>query len=179
MSRFNLRLTPIQGLLVVERMPFRDERGFFCRLFCSEQFAEIGFAQGVSQIGNSLTRERGSVRGLHFQRSPHDDAKFVSCLAGEVFDVAVDTRPNSPTYLQWHGEILSAQNFRSMLIPGGFAHGFQTLTEDCQLIYLHDKPHAPASEGGLHALDPRLSIEWPQPISVMSKRDCGFPLLAS
>jgi dTDP-4-dehydrorhamnose 3,5-epimerase len=164
---------------VIERMPLRDERGLFSRLFCQEEFSAFGFGHGVSQIGQSLTRERGAVRGMHFQRAPHDDAKFVSCLAGEVFDVAVDMRPDSPTYLQWHAEILSGENFQSMLIPGGFAHGFQTLTENCLMMYLHDKPYAPSSEGGLNALDPRLSIEWPLPIGVMSKRDREFPPIGS
>jgi dTDP-4-dehydrorhamnose 3,5-epimerase len=177
MSRFAPRLTPIQDLLVIDRVPLRDERGFFSRLFCQEEFSAFGFAPGVSQIGQSLTRRQGTVRGMHFQRPPRDDAKFVSCFAGAVFDVAVDMRPDSATYLQWHGEILSAENFRSMLIPGGFAHGFQTLTDDCLLIYLHDKPHAPSSEGGVHALDPKLNIAWPLPIGVMSERDRALPTM--
>ncbi len=178
MSRFASRLTPIQDLLVIDRLPLRDERGFFSRMFCQEQFSAFGFS-GASQIGQSLTRQQGAVRGLHFQRPPHDDAKFVSCLAGAVFDVAVDMRPNSATYLRWHGETLSAENFRSMLIPGGFAHGFQTLTEDCLLIYVHDKPHAPSAEGGVHALDPKLSIAWPLPVGLMSERDRALPMTAA
>jgi dTDP-4-dehydrorhamnose 3,5-epimerase len=178
MSRFTPCLTPIQGLLVVDRMPFRDERGFFSRLFCREEFSAFKF-EGVSQIGHSMTRERGTVRGLHFQCPPHADTKFVSCVAGAIFDVAVDMRPDSSTYLQWHAEVLSAANFRSMLIPRGFGHGFQTLTEDCLLIYLHDEAYEPSSEGGLNALDPRLSIAWPLPIGTMSKRDREFLLIGS
>ena len=110
---------------------------------------------------------------MHFQRAPHDEAKFVSCLAGCVFDVAVDLRPGSPSYLQWHGEVLSAENGRSMMIPGGFAHGFQTLTEDCELIYLHDKPYAPEAEGGLNALDPKLAIDWPLPVPDVARDEAS------
>jgi len=114
---------------------------------------------------------------MHFQRAPHEETKFVSCIAGAVFDVAVDIRPDSPTYLKWHGEILSPENAKSMLIPAGFAHGFQTLTENCQLIYLHDKPYAPGSEGGLNGLDPKLAIAWPLQITQMSERDLAFAMI--
>jgi dTDP-4-dehydrorhamnose 3,5-epimerase len=116
---------------------------------------------------------------MHFQCAPHDEAKFVSCLVGEVFDVAVDLRPWSSTYLQWHGEVLSAQNGRSMMIPGGFAHGFQTLTEDCELIYLHDKPYAPEAEGGVNPLDPKLAIAWPLPVGQISARDQALPEISN
>ncbi|MBP1883619.1 dTDP-4-dehydrorhamnose 3,5-epimerase [Sinorhizobium mexicanum] len=171
MSRFKRIHTELPGLKVVERKQFGDERGFFSRFFCQEELFELGSSGSIAQINHSMTRTKGAVRGLHFQRSPHEEAKFVSCLAGAVFDVAVDMRPDSPTYLRWHGEVLSAENARSMMIPGGFAHGFQTLTENCELIYLHDKPFAPEAEGGLNALDPRVKIAWPIEITQMSERD--------
>jgi dTDP-4-dehydrorhamnose 3,5-epimerase len=179
MARFTCRTTPIQGLIVAERKPMRDERGFFCRFFCQEELSAFGFRQNVAQINHTLTRQRGTVRGMHFQRAPHEETKLVSCLAGEVFDVAVDLRPGSPTYLKWYGETLSARNFRSMLIPKGFAHGFQTLTEDCELIYLHGEAYAPDFEAGLNALDPALGIAWPLPAAQMSSRDRAFTLLGS
>ncbi len=177
MSRFDRISTPIAGLTVVERQRRGDDRGFFSRFFCREALADFGGDGKIAQINHTLTQAAGTIRGLHFQQAPHDEAKFVSCLSGAVFDVAVDLRPDSATYLQWHGEVLSADNGRSMMIPGGFAHGFQTLTEDCELIYLHDKPYAPEAEGGLNPLDPGLAIAWPLPVSQMSPRDQALPLL--
>lgn len=177
MSRFNRIATPISDLVVVERRRLGDERGFFSRFFCRDELADFGADGTIAQINHTMTHLKGTIRGMHFQRAPHDETKFVSCLGGVVFDVAVDLRPGSPTYLQWHGEVLSAENGRSMMIPGGFAHGFQTLSEDCELIYLHDKPYAPGAEGGINALDPKLAIGWPLPVAQMSARDEAFPLL--
>ncbi|ASY57474.1 MULTISPECIES: dTDP-4-dehydrorhamnose 3,5-epimerase [Sinorhizobium] len=177
MSRFNRIQTPLPDLIVIERKKAGDERGFFSRFFCRDELRDFGADGCVAQINHTLTRIKGAIRGMHFQRAPHDETKFVSCLSGAVFDVAVDIRPDSPTYLQWHGEILSAENARSMMIPGGFAHGFQTLTEDCELLYLHDKFYAPEAEGGLNPLDPRLAIAWPLEVTQMSERDRGFGLL--
>ncbi|WVT72334.1 dTDP-4-dehydrorhamnose 3,5-epimerase [Sinorhizobium chiapasense] len=177
MSRFNRISTPLAGLTVIERQQIGDERGFFSRFFCREELSEFGENGTIAQINHTMTQSKGAIRGLHFQRQPYDETKLVSCLVGAVFDVAVDIRPNSPTYLQWYGEILSAENARSLMISGGFAHGFQTLTEKCELIYLHDKPYAPKAEGGLNPLDPRLSIAWPLMVTQMSERDRTFPLL--
>lgn len=177
MSRFNRIAIPIPDLLVIERRRFGDERGFFSRFFCREELADFGANGTIAQINHTMTRMKGTIRGMHFQRAPHGEAKFVSCLAGSIFDVAVDLRPGSPTYLQWHGEVLSAENGRSMMIPGGFAHGFQTLTEGCELIYLHDKPYTPEAEGGLNALDPKLAIGWPLPVAQMSARDEAFAFI--
>ena len=178
MSRFIRIPTSLNNLTVIQRQRLGDERGFFSRLFCSEELADFGIG-GISQINHTLTRQKGTIRGMHFQCAPHDEAKFVSCLVGEVFDVAVDLRPLSSTYLQWHGEVLSAQNGRSMMIPGGFAHGFQTLTEDCELIYLHDKPYAPEAEGGVNPLDPKLAIAWPLPVGQISARDQALPEISN
>ncbi|WDZ75668.1 dTDP-4-dehydrorhamnose 3,5-epimerase [Ensifer adhaerens] len=177
MTRFNRIPTPLAGLTLIERKQMGDERGFFSRFFCREELSEFGENGTIAQINHTKTQIKGAIRGLHFQHQPHDEMKLVSCLAGAVFDVAVDIRPDSPTYLQWHGEILSAENARSLMIPGGFAHGFQTLTENCELIYLHDKPYAPQAEGGLNPLDPRLGISWPLAVTQMSERDRAFPLL--
>ena len=169
MARFARSPTSLGDLILIERQSIADERGFFSRLFCMQELP--GFGERISQINHTMTKVKGAVRGMHFQRSPDDETKFVSCLRGAIFDVAVDLRPGSSTYLRWHGEILSEDNRRSLLIPAGFAHGFQTLTEDCELIYLHDKPHAPSAEDGLNPLDPKLAIEWPLPITQMSDRD--------
>jgi len=117
------------------------------------------------------------VRGLHFQHPPHAEDKLVSCLRGEVFDVAVDLRQGSATFLQWHAEILSADNARSLLIPQGFAHGFQTLTDDCELLYLHSRAYAAGAEGALNVRDPALAIRWPLAFTDISERDAQHPLL--
>lgn len=179
MSRFKLTSTPLLGLCLVERLCVQDSRGFFSRFFCSDELVEAGFRLPIAQINHTFTARRGAVRGLHFQYPPHAEDKLVSCLRGEVFDVAVDLRRGSSTFLQWHAEILSAKNFRSLLIPQGFAHGFQTLSDDCELVYLHSHKYVPSSEGALNACDPALSIEWPLDIVDMSDRDAQHPFIHS
>ncbi len=177
--RFDVHATPLSGLVVIERKPIEDDRGFFCRYYCSEEFREAGLRKPIVQINHTLTRKKGSMRGLHFQYPPHEEAKIVSCLKGEIFDVAVDLRKGSPTFLRWHGEKLSASNRKSLLIPEGFAHGFQTMTADCELIYLHTASYAPDAEGGLNVLDPCLAIDWPLGIAGLSERDRMRPMLAA
>ena len=177
MATFQVIRTPLEGLAVIERSRREDQRGFFSRLFCADELKEAGFDGPVAQINQTLTLRRGAVRGLHFQHPPHAEIKFVTVLKGEILDVAVDLRHGSATFLQWHGEVLSAENRRSLLIPRGFAHGFQTLTENCELMYLHSCAYAPAAEGGLRATDPRLAIRWPLPIVDQSARDTAFALL--
>jgi dTDP-4-dehydrorhamnose 3,5-epimerase len=146
-------------------------------LFCAEEFASIGWRNPVAQINHTMTHRRGTVRGMHFQYPPYAERKLISCLQGEIWDVAVDLRRDSSTFLHWHGETLSAGNQRSLLIPEGFAHGFQTLTEDCELIYLHSATYQPEVEGALNPADPELAIAWPHPISEMSERDRQHPPL--
>ncbi len=174
-SRFDFLSTPLPGLTVVQRKPITDDRGFFCRFYCAEAFCEARLHKSIAQINHSFTRKKGAVRGLHFQNPPHAETKIVSCLKGEVFDVAVDLRKNSPTFLHWHAEILSESNQKSLLIPEGFAHGFQTLTEDCELIYLHSESFHPQSEGALNVADPMLEIAWPLALTEISDRDRAHP----
>ncbi|WP_211051339.1 dTDP-4-dehydrorhamnose 3,5-epimerase family protein [Parasphingorhabdus halotolerans] len=131
----------------IDRHVHADSRGHFSRLFCEEELAACGWDTPVRQINETMTHEQGAVRGMHFQHPPAAEDKLVTCLSGEIFDVAVDMRRGSPTFLNWHGEILSAQNKRSLLIPKGFAHGFQALSSDCQLVYLHSAPFDSESEG--------------------------------
>lgn len=178
MSRFDFIPTPLSGLMLVQRKAIEDHRGFLSRFYCAEEFRAAGIDKPVAQINHTLTRQRGAVRGLHFQHPPHAETKLVSCLKGEVLDVAVDLRRDSPTFLHWHGEILSAANRKSLLIPEGYAHGFQTLTEDCELIYLHTSPYHPESEGALNMADPRLSIAWPLPANDISERDRNHPFIS-
>lgn len=176
-SRFDFLPTPLADLTVIRRRPHEDARGLFARLFCVEEFREIGLSKTIAQINHSVTRKKGSVRGLHFQYAPHAETKIVSCLKGKIFDVAVDLRLDSPTFLHWHGEVLSADNRQALCIPEGFAHGFQTLSEDCELIYLHTEAYHPESEGALNVADPKLGIAWPLPITEISERDRNHKLI--
>lgn len=178
MARLDFFSTPLAGLMLVQRKPIEDTRGFLSRFYCAEEFRHAGLSKPISQINHTLTRQKGAVRGLHYQKPPHAENKVVSCLAGEIFDVAVDLRKNSPTFLHWHGEILSAQNHCSMLIPEGFAHGFQALTKDCELIYLHTAPYAQQAEAALNVTDTRLGIIWPLVIADLSDRDRSHPMIA-
>lgn len=176
-SRFDIRSTPLGGLHVLQRKPLGDNRGYLERIFCSEELHVLMPGKQIVQINHTLTKNRGTVRGMHFQHPPHREIKFVSCLRGEVFDVAVDLRHNSPTFLQWHAELLSAENHTTLVLPEGFAHGFQTLTDDCEMLYFHTATFQPQAEGGLNAQDPRLAIAWPLPIEGLSPRDAMHPLL--
>jgi len=148
-------------------------------LFCTDELKPIIEQRRIVQINRTHTEKAGSVRGIHFQHPPFAEMKLVSCLRGEVFDVAVDLRKNSPTFLQWHAEVLTEANHKTLVIPEGFAHGFQTLTDDCELLYLHTAAYAPDFEAGLNALDPRLTITWPMPIAERSMRDQHHAMLTS
>lgn len=177
MSHFSITPTALAGLVRLDRQLLGDARGFLTRLFCAEELAAAGWDGPVAQANHTATAQQGTVRGMHFQHPPHAEVKLVTCVRGAVWDVAVDLRAGSPTFLQWHAEELSAENHRSLLIPKGFAHGFQTLTDDCELIYLHSTPYAPTFEAGLRADDPLLAIAWPLPIAQRSARDTQHPLL--
>ena len=178
MSRFDFIPTPLSGLKLVQRKATEDHRGFLSRFYCADEFRQAGITRPITQINHTLTRKRGAVRGLHFQHPPYAETKMVSCLRGEIFDVAVDLRSGSLTFLQWHGEILTAANHNSLLIPEGYAHGFQTLTEDCELIYLHTAVYHAEAGGALNVADPRLSIAWPLPIDDLSERDRVHPFIS-
>ncbi len=168
---------PLKGLKLIKRNTISDHRGYFSRFFCSEEFKEFGWKGFIAQINHTLTVEKGSIRGMHFQLAPFSETKIVSCLRGEIWDVAVDLRKDSPTFLRWHAEILSSENSSSILIPQGFAHGFQTLSENCELIYLHSAPYAPNYESGLRFNDPALNIKWPLPVTEYSNRDISHNLI--
>ena len=175
-SRFVIH-TPqaLAELHVIERQAMGDSRGWLERMFCTSDLADLLGQRSIQQINLTHTAERATVRGMHFQHPPHAEMKLVSCLRGEVFDVAVDLRPDSPTRYQWHGEILSAENHKTFVIPEGFAHGFQTLMDDCEMLYYHTAAYDSAAEGGAHPLDPDLAIKWPLPIGTMSARDASHP----
>ena len=179
MARFHIRPTPIKGLTVIERKPIGDQRGFLARLFCRKELHSVIGNRQIVQINHTLTATKGTIRGMHFQYPPHAEMKLVTCLRGEVYDVAVDLRRDSPTFLHWHAEHLSADNCKTFVIPEGFAHGFQTLMDNCELLYLHTAAYQPTAESGLDALDPRLGINWPQPVTERSARDQAHPAITA
>lgn len=173
-----LEPTPITDLFIVKRRLFEDTRGSFGRLFCSQLFEHVLGGREVVQINHSTTRSVGTVRGLHYQNPPLAEMKLVTCLSGAVWDVAVDLRRGSPTQLQWHAQTLSDKNGLMMVIPEGFAHGFQALEPDSQLLYLHTNFYNQTAEAGLRHDDPRVSISWPLKVKDLSSRDRSHPLIA-
>jgi dTDP-4-dehydrorhamnose 3,5-epimerase len=173
-GRFVIEPTPLGGLHLVRRRQFADERGFLSRLFEPGELAAVGWSGPVEQINETGTLKAGTLRGLHFQHPPHAEMKLVSCTRGRIFDVAVDLRAGSPTFLKWFAAELSEENGLALLIPQGFAHGFQALSNDVRMIYVHSAPYDAPSEDGLDALDPRLAIDWPLPAENRSARDLAL-----
>jgi dTDP-4-dehydrorhamnose 3,5-epimerase len=176
-NRFAITETPLAGLKVIERQRLGDRRGFLSRLFCTQEMAGAGWTRPVVQINQTATFKKGTIRGMHYQLPPHAEMKLVSCLHGEIWDVAVDIRPASPTYLNWHGVCLSADNCLALLIPEGFAHGFQSLTEDVELLYCHSAAYHAEAERGLNPRDPELAISWPLSMAEISDRDMSHPCI--
>lgn len=168
--------TAFPGLLVLTPRVFQDARGFFLESYSRERFREAGVACEFVQDNHAYSRERGVLRGLHFQAPPHAQAKLVWVTRGAVFDVVVDLRAGSPAFGRWHGFLLTAQNFRRLFIPKGFAHGYVTLEPDTEFMYKVDAPYAPKSEGGLRWDDPDLGVEWPVADVLLSDKDKALPL---
>lgn len=176
-ERFIIKATSLHELMVIQKTAISDDRGFLSRLYCAEEFRQVGLHKAIVQINHTLTRRKGTVRGLHFQHPPNAEWKIVTCLRGAIFDVAVDIRRGSPSFLRWHGEILTADNLKSLSVPEGFAHGFQALTDDCELLYLHTESFEQQAEGALNVNDPLIGIEWPLSITELSERDRSHPFL--
>jgi len=171
--------TQIPGVLLAETSRVSDHRGAFARFFCEEALADALDGRHIVQINHSRTRQAGAVRGMHYQHAPNAEMKMVRCLRGKVWDVALDLRTGSPTFLHWHAVELSVDNDRMMVIPEGCAHGFQVLEADSELLYLHTAAYTPASEGGVRYDDPAIGIDWPLNIADLSGRDRNHPLLAA
>lgn len=171
--------TPLPGLQLVPTTPVADARGRFERLFCTKDWQAVRPGLQFVQVNLSTTFRRGTVRGMHYQRAPAAEAKLIRCVRGRVFDVAVDLRAGSPTFLRWHAVELAEDEPREVFIPEGFAHGFQALTDNAQLLYFHTVAWTPACEGGVRFDDPRVAIAWPLPPQHVSERDAAHPLLAA
>lgn len=169
--------TKLEGSFIIELTPFTDDRGWFARTYCKNEFSRIGHTAEWVQMNHSFTREKGSIRGMHYQLPPFGEIKMVRCIAGAVFDVIIDIRKDSPTFLEWVGMELSAENKKMMYIPKGFAHGFQTLTDNCELVYQHSEFYTPGVEGGIQYADPAININWPLAVTNISDRDAQHPLL--
>lgn len=169
--------TALKGAYVIDLERRGDDRGFFARTFCAEEFAQHGLATTFVQANTSLSAEAGTLRGLHFQRAPAEEAKLMRCVAGAMWDVIVDIREGSPTYLQSFGAELSAENGRQMYVPKGFAHGFQTLQPNTMAAYMVDEYYTPGVEEGFRFDDPALGIDWPHAVTVVSDKDQTWPLI--
>ena len=166
---------PLQGAYTIDVEPFTDNRGFFTRTFCEREFAQHNLVQHFVQGNHSGTKAKGVIRGMHFQHHPHCEVKLVKCVQGAIFDVIVDVREGSPTFLKWFGAELSAENKRMMYVPAGFAHGFQSLSEYSEITYMVSNFYNRESEGGILYNDPKVNIEWPLPVSLVSDKDQKIP----
>lgn len=172
-SQFDFRKTPIEGVYTYGRKPKFDDRGSFTRMYSAEEVEALANGFSIAQVNHSCSHAKGTIRGLHFQHPPHDEIKVVSCLAGEIFDVIVDIRANSSTFLQWYGIELTSANHLSVIIPRGVAHGYQTLSDNASIIYFVDKAYSKKSEDGLNPLDETIGVQWPLPCTSISERDRG------
>jgi dTDP-4-dehydrorhamnose 3,5-epimerase len=170
--------TSLNDAWVVETTQIKDSRGKFGRFFCEDDLRVILKQRTICQINYSHTIQKGAIRGMHYQNPPKSETKMVRCIAGEVFDVMIDLRKNSPTFLKWHGEILTAENMKLLFIPEGFAHGFQTLHPNSELLYLHTEFYSPEHEGGVCYNDPKIGIKWPLEVTEISDKDKKYFFLS-
>lgn len=167
----------LDGAYLLTTQPNIDARGEFTRLFCGNEFRRKELVNSWVQVNKSTTNRQGTVRGMHFQYHPHAEVKLISCLRGKVFDVIVDIRYGSPTFGKWHGEYLEGQDYKFLYVPEGFAHGFQTLSDDVEMIYFHSMPYNFDAQGGLSCHDPDVGIFWPETVVNLSTKDAQLPYL--
>lgn len=171
--------TPVEGAFVIDLEPFTDDRGSFARVFCAREFEEHGLEAAITQSNLSVNHRAGTLRGMHLQRPPAEETKLVRCIRGALFDVVVDLRPGSPTYLRWAGVELTSENRKALYVPRGCAHGFQTLVDDTEAIYDVSAFYAPETEDGMHHADPAVGIDWPLPVTEISEKDQNWPRLGA
>ena len=177
MAGLNFTELPLPGAFMIDVNKSGDDRGFFARAWCKNEFEEFGLDTDIVQINNSMNKYKGTLRGLHFQRPPKAETKIVSCIRGSIWDVVVDLRLDSPTYGKWFGAELTEENRSMMYVPKGFAHGFQTMVDNVEILYLHTEFYSQQNEGGLLFNDKDVHIDWPLPISQISERDQSHPTL--
>lgn len=167
--------TRLNGAYVIDVEKKEDNRGFFARTFCKREFGEYGLKTDYAQCNLSLTKKAGCIRGMHYQTSPNEEVKLVRCIKGAIYDVIIDLRHDSLTYGEWIGVELTSYNYRMLYVPEGFAHGFQSLTDDTEVYYFVSQFYAPESERGLRYNDPVFNIEWPMDVTVISDKDRNWP----
>ncbi|HEY0946102.1 MAG TPA: dTDP-4-dehydrorhamnose 3,5-epimerase [Opitutaceae bacterium] len=167
--------TKLKGAFVIDVEKREDHRGFFGRVWCAREFAAHGLNPTIAQINTSHSRKKGTIRGLHYQVAPYAEAKFIRCTRGRIYDAIIDLRPDSPTYLQWIGQELSAENHRMLYVPENFAHGFVSLEDDCEVYYPATQFYTPEAERGIRWNDPTFNITWPVPIEVFTEKDMSHP----
>jgi dTDP-4-dehydrorhamnose 3,5-epimerase len=177
MSAMTIRPTALHGVQVIDTTRFSDLRGAFSRLFCEHELAAVIGERRIVQVNHSRTLSKGAIRGMHYQRPPHAEMKLVRCIRGRVWDVAVDLRQGSPTFLRCHAEELTSENGRMLVVPEGCAHGFQVLEENSEMLYLHTAFYTPDAEDGLAYHDPKLAIPWPLPVTDLSDADGRRPFI--
>ena len=179
MDNFFFTDTHLDGLKIAKRNQVGDSRGYLSKIFCIDTMSSAGWVKPIAQVNHTYTKNKGTVRGFHYQHHPYAEMKLVSCIKGKILDIAIDIRKDSPSFLQWHSEILSEENLSALLIPEGFAHGFQTLEDDCELMYLHSEKYKNLAEDGIRYNDPKLNLSWPLDVIEVSDRDQNHPLLTN
>lgn len=167
--------TKLKGAYLIDIDKLEDHRGFFARSWCVNEFADIGLVNNVLQQNISFSKQKGTMRGMHFQIAPYQETKVLRCTRGRIYDVIIDLRPDSPTYKDWFGAELSAENYRMMFVPKDFAHGFLTLEQDCEVTYLVSEVYTPNSERGIRYNDPEIGIAWPGEVVNISDKDKNWP----
>lgn len=167
--------TNLKDAHIIEIEKLEDDRGFFARSWCRKEFENSGLVYDMVQANVSWNKRKGTLRGMHYQRPPYEETKVVRCTRGSIYDVIIDLRPDSPTYKQWLGVELTADNYKMLYVPGGFAHGFQTLQDDTEVIYQVSQFYTPGAEGGIRWDDPAFQIDWPLEVQVISDKDRSWP----
>ena len=167
--------TELKGAFIIDLERHQDDRGFFARTFCQKELEAHGLISDVAQANMSLSKTRGTLRGMHYQKSPFEETKLVRCTQGALYDVIIDLRPDSPTFKKWIGVELTADNFRMLFVPKNFAHGFITLAGDTEVTYMVSQFYAPGAELGIRWNDPQFGIQWPDDVQVISEKDAGWP----
>ncbi len=169
--------THLKGSFVIDLNEIPDDRGFFARTFCARELEDHGLNSKVAQVNLSFNKEKGTLRGLHYQQAPAVESKFMRCISGAIFDVIVDLRSDSSTYLQHFGTVLSAENRRALYVPEMFAHGYLALSDDAQALYSASEFYTPGAEHGIRYNDPALGIQWPIEVKIVSEKDARWPLI--
>ena len=177
MNRFKFNELSIKGIYEITHLPINDQRGYLSRLFCSNEMRNLGWGGAILQINKTFTKKCGSIRGMHFQLPPATESKIIICLKGEIFDVVVDIRKESKTFLKYISVMLKSDLNNMLLIPKGFAHGFQTLNDNVELLYLHDHEYNPNLERGINPLDPLINVKWPLKNSIISEKDSSSKVI--